>query len=333
MSQANSINKALILEQEDKKTIAEVRQLTADDLPEGDVLVNIDYSSLNYKDALAVTGAGKIVHQFPMVPGIDLAGTVAESASPDYKVGDAVVLTGWSVGERFWGGYAQQMRVQSKWLVPLDKGLSSKQAMTIGTAGLTSMLCVMRLQESGLKPKHGPVLVTGATGGVGSLAVALLAKNGFEVVAVSGKADSVDYLKQLGASEVLPRSEFEEKVRPLDKSRWAGAVDTVGGDILAKVLSQMNYDGRVATVGLAASFSLNTTVMPFILRGVDLLGVDSVMIPYERRVQAWARLAKELPQEIMDQVSEEVGLEALPAYAQNMVEGKIKGRVLVNPNI
>ncbi|WP_028305241.1 MDR family oxidoreductase [Oceanospirillum maris] len=333
MSQVNSTNKALVLEQEDKKTIAEVRQLAASDLPEGDVLVNIDYSSLNYKDALAVTGAGKIVHQFPMVPGIDLAGTVAESASPDYKVGDAVVLTGWSVGERFWGGYAQQMRVQSKWLVPLDKGLSSKQAMTIGTAGLTSMLCVMRLQESGLKPKQGPVLVTGATGGVGSLVVALLAKNGFEVVAVSGKADSVDYLKQLGASEVLPRSEFEEKVRPLDKSRWAGAVDTVGGDILAKVLSQMNYDGRVATVGLAASFSLNTTVMPFILRGVDLLGVDSVMIPYERRVQAWARLARELPQEIMDQVSEEVGLEALPAYAQNMVEGKIKGRVLVNPNI
>lgn len=327
------MNKALVLEQEETKTLAGVRTLEASELPEGDVLVNIEYSSLNYKDALAVTGAGKIVHQFPMVPGIDLAGTVAESASPDYKAGDAVVLTGWSVGERYWGGYAQQMRLQSKWLVPLAEGLTAKQAMTIGTAGLTSMLCVMRLQESGLKPEHGPVLVTGATGGVGSLAVALLAKNGFEVVAVSGKADSTDYLKKLGASEVLPRSEFEEKARPLDKSRWAGAVDTVGGDILAKVLSEMNYDGRVATVGLASSFALNTTVMPFILRGVDLLGVDSVMIPFERRVQAWKRLAEELPQEIMDQVSEEVSLEQLPERAQNMIEGKVKGRVLVNPNL
>ena len=327
------MNKALVLEQEEKKTLAGVRNLEANELPEGDVLVNIDYSSLNYKDALAVTGAGKIVHQFPMVPGIDLAGTVAESDNPEYKAGDAVVLTGWSVGEKYWGGYAQQMRLQSKWLVPLAEGMTAKQAMTIGTAGLTSMLCVMRLQESGLKPEHGPVLVTGATGGVGSIVVALLAKHGFEVVAVSGKADSADYLKQLGASEVLPRSEFEEKARPLDKSRWAGAVDTVGGDILAKVLSQMNYNGRVATVGLASSFALNTTVMPFILRGVDLLGVDSVMIPYERRVQAWNRLAKELPQEIMDQVSNEVSLEQLPEQAQNMVEGKVKGRVLVNPNL
>jgi acrylyl-CoA reductase (NADPH) len=327
------MNKALVLEQEDKKTLAGVRELAVNELPEGDVLVNIDYSSLNFKDGLAVTGAGRIVHQFPMVPGIDLAGTVAESDSPDYKPGDPVVLTGWSVGERYWGGYAQQMRLQSKWLVPLADGLTSRQTMVIGTAGLTSMLCVMRLQESGLKPEDGPVLVTGATGGVGSIVVALLAKNGFEVVAVSGKADSADYLKNLGASEVLPRSEFEEKARPLDKSRWAGAVDTVGGDILAKVLSQMHYNGRVATVGLAASHALNTTVMPFILRGVDLLGVDSVMIPYERRVQAWGRLANELPKEIMDQVAEEVSLEQVPEYAQGIIEGKIRGRVLVNPNL
>ncbi len=327
------MNKALVLEQEDKKTLAGVRELAANELPEGDVLVNIDYSSLNFKDGLAVTGAGRIVHQFPMVPGIDLAGTVAESDNPDYKPGDPVVLTGWSVGERYWGGYAQQMRLQSKWLVPLADGLTSRQTMVIGTAGLTSMLCVMRLQEGGLKPEDGPVLVTGATGGVGSIVVALLAKNGFEVVAVSGKADSADYLKSLGASEVLPRSEFEEKARPLDKSRWAGAVDTVGGDILAKVLSQMHYNGRVATVGLAASHALNTTVMPFILRGVDLLGVDSVMIPYERRVQAWNRLANELPKEIMDQVAEEVSLEQVPEYAQGIIEGKIRGRVLVNPNL
>ena len=327
------MNKALVLEQEEKKTLAGVRELSVDELPEGDVLVNIDYSSLNFKDGLAVTGAGKIVHQFPMVPGIDLAGTVAESDNPDYKPGDAVVLTGWSVGERYWGGYAQQMRLQSKWLVPLADGLTGRQAMVIGTAGLTSMLCVMRLQEGGLKPEDGPVLVTGATGGVGSIVVALLAKNGFEVVAVSGKADSADYLKQLGASEVLPRSEFEEKARPLDKSRWAGAVDTVGGDILAKVLSQMHYNGRVATVGLAASHALNTTVMPFILRGVDLLGVDSVMIPYERRVQAWQRLADELPKEILEQVVEEVSLEQVPEYAQGIIEGKIRGRVLVNPNL
>lgn len=327
------MNKALVLEQEEKKTLAGVRELSVDELPEGDVLVNIDYSSLNFKDGLAVTGAGKIVHQFPMVPGIDLAGTIAESDNPDYKPGDAVVLTGWSVGERYWGGYAQQMRLQSKWLVPLTEGLTGRQAMVIGTAGLTSMLCVMRLQEGGLKPEDGPVLVTGATGGVGSIVVALLAKNGFEVVAVSGKADSADYLKQLGASEVLPRSEFEEKARPLDKSRWAGAVDTVGGDILSKVLSQMHYNGRVATVGLAASHALNTTVMPFILRGVDLLGVDSVMIPYERRVQAWQRLADELPKEILEQVVEEVSLEQVPEYAQGIIEGKIRGRVLVNPNL
>ena len=327
------MNKALVLEQEDKKTLAGVRELAVNELPEGDVLVNIDYSSLNFKDGLAVTGAGRIVHQFPMVPGIDLAGTVAESDSPDYKPGDPVVLTGWSVGERYWGGYAQQMSLQSKWLVPLADGLTSRQTMVIGTAGLTSMLCVMRLQEGGLKPEDGPVLVTGATGGVGSIVVALLAKNGFDVVAVSGKADSADYLKNLGASEVLPRSEFEEKARPLDKSRWAGAVDTVGGDILAKVLSQMHYNGRVATVGLAASHALNTTVMPFILRGVDLLGVDSVMIPYERRVQAWNRLANELPKEIMDQVAEEVSLEQVPEYAQGIIEGKIRGWVLVNPNL
>ncbi|MBB1486593.1 MDR family oxidoreductase [Oceanospirillum sediminis] len=327
------MNKALVLEQEDKKTLAGVRELSMDELPEGDVLVNIDFSSLNFKDGLAVTGAGKIVHQFPMVPGIDLAGTVAESDNPDYKPGDPVVLTGWSVGERYWGGYAQQMRLQSKWLVPLAEGLTGRQAMIIGTAGLTSMLCVMRLQEGGLKPEDGPVVVTGATGGVGSIVVALLARNGYEVVAVSGKADSEDYLKQLGASEVRTRSEFEEKARPLDRALWAGAVDTVGGDILAKVLSQMKYDGRVATVGLAASHALNTTVMPFILRGVDLLGVDSVMIPYERRVQAWKRLAEELPEEILDQVTEEVSLEQVPEYAQNIIEGKVRGRVLVNPNL
>ncbi|OPX56609.1 oxidoreductase [Oceanospirillum multiglobuliferum] len=327
------MNKALVLEQEDKKTLAAVRELTPDELPEGDVLVSIEYSSLNYKDGLAVTGIGKIVHQFPMVPGVDFAGRVAESSNPAYQVGDSVVLTGWSVGERYWGGYAQQMRVKSEWLVPLAEGLTSQQAMVIGTAGLTSMLCVMRLQESGLKPEDGPVLVTGATGGVGSLAVALLAKNGYEVVAVSGKADSHDYLKQLGAKEVLSRAEFEEKARPLDKSRWAGAVDTVGGDVLAKVLSQMHYNGRVAAVGLAGSAMLNTTVMPFILRGVDLLGVDSVMIPYERRVQAWQRIAKELPQEIMTQVVEEVSLEQVPEHAKNIIEGKVRGRVLVNPNL
>lgn len=327
------MNKALVLEQKDKKTLAGVRELSINELPEGDVLVNIDFSSLNFKDGLAVTGAGKIVHQFPMVPGIDLAGTVAESEHPDYKHGDPVVLTGWSVGERYWGGYAQQMRLKSEWLVPLADGMTARQAMVIGTAGLTSMLCVMRLQESGLKPEDGPVLVTGATGGVGSIVVALLAEQGYEVVAVSGKADSEAWLKQLGASDVRTRAEFEDKARPLDKAIWAGAVDTVGGDILAKVLSQMKYNGRAATVGLAASHALNTTVMPFILRGVDLLGVDSVMIPYERRVQAWQRLTRELPASILDQVAEEISLEQVPDYARNIVEGKVRGRVLVNPNL
>lgn len=327
------MKKALVLEQEDKQTLAAVRELDHSELPEGDVLVNIEYSSLNYKDGLAVTGIGKIVHQFPMVPGIDFAGRVAESSNPAYQVGDSVVLTGWSVGERYWGGYAQQMRVKSEWLVPLAEGLSSQQAMVIGTAGLTAMLCVMRLQEAGLKPEDGPVVVTGATGGVGSLAVALLAQSGYEVVAVSGKAESQAYLTQLGAKEVLARAEFEEKARPLDKSRWAGAVDTVGGDVLAKVLSQMHYNGRVAAVGLAGSAMLNTTVMPFILRGVDLLGVDSVMIPYARRVQAWQRLAQELPKLDLTQVVEEISLEQVPEYAQRIVSGQVKGRVLVNPNL
>lgn len=327
------MKKALVLEQEDKQTLAAVRELDHSELPEGDVLVNIEYSSLNYKDGLAVTGIGKIVHQFPMVPGIDFAGRVAESSNPAYQVGDSVVLTGWSVGERYWGGYAQQMRVKSEWLVPLAEGMSSQQAMVIGTAGLTAMLCVMRLQEAGLKPEDGPVVVTGATGGVGSLAVALLAQSGYEVVAVSGKAESQAYLTQLGAKEVLARAEFEEKARPLDKSRWAGAVDTVGGDVLAKVLSQMHYNGRVAAVGLAGSAMLNTTVMPFILRGVDLLGVDSVMIPYARRVQAWQRLAQELPKLDLTQVVEEISLEQVPEYAQRIVSGQVKGRVLVNPNL
>ena len=283
---------ALILEQQDGKTLASVQTLEESRLPEGDVTVDVHWSSLNYKDALAITGKGKIIRNFPMIPGIDFAGTVRTSEDPRFHAGQDVLLTGWGVGENHWGGLAEQARVKADWLVALPKGLDSRKAMVIGTAGFTAMLCVMALEEAGIRPQDGEIVVTGASGGVGSTAVALLHKLGYQVVAVSGRESTHDYLRQLGASRILGRDEFAES-RPLEKQLWAGAIDTVGDKVLAKVLAQMNYGGCVAACGLAGGFALPTTVMPFILRNVRLQGVDSVMTPPARRAQAWQRLVND----------------------------------------
>ena len=324
---------ALVLTQVEGKTQAHIQTLTTDDLPAGDVLIAVDYSSLNYKDGLAVTGTGKIIRDFPMVPGIDLAGSVLESNDARYKVGDQVIVTGWGVGERYWGGYAQQARVKADWLVPLPNGLSTQQAMIIGTAGLTAMLCVMALQEGGVQPDAGKVVVTGAAGGVGSVAVLLLAQLGYHVVAVTGRPDTHAYLSSLGAKEFLTRDEMLQPARPLENQRWMGAVDVVGGSILSRVLAEMQYNGTVAACGLANSFKLDTTVMPFILRNVRLQGVDSVSCPFTRRQQAWQRLAAELPASAYTELSQVIALAAVPEAAQAIIEGKIQGRVLVDPNL
>lgn len=324
---------ALVLTERDGKTHAEIRQLSESDLPREEVLVAVDYSTLNYKDALAVTGRGKIVRQFPMVPGVDLAGRVVESASPDYKSGDAVLLTGWSVGERYWGGYSQYQRVKAGWLTPLPAGLSSREAMAIGTAGFTAMLCVLALEEGGVRPDSElPVLVTGAAGGVGSVAVALLSRRGYKVVAGTGRAETHDYLRRLGASDFIGREELSAKPRPLEAQRWAGAVDTVGSAILARVLAETVYGGTVAACGLAGGSDLPATVMPFILRGVRLQGVDSVMYPADKRPAVWRRLAEELPRELLAAMSEVIPLSQVPARAEAMLAGQVRGRLVVDVN-
>ena len=321
--------KALLLEQEGKATVSSVQELDDSRLPEGEVTVAVDYSSLNYKDGLAITGKGKIVRNFPMVPGIDFAGTVINSASPDFSEGDKVLLTGWGVGENHWGGMAQKARVKASQLVKMPEGLDSRRAMMIGTAGLTAMLCVMALEQSGVTPEKGEILVTGASGGVGTVSVALLSKLGYDVVAVSGRPENSAMLVNLGAKLILPRSRFEEPARPLDKQMWAGVVDTVGSKLLAKVLSEMNYGGTVAACGLAGGFDLPTTVMPFILRGVNLQGVDSVMCPIERRTQAWEKLVELLPESFYDLACQEVALEGIAEYAEAITEGQVTGRVIV----
>jgi acrylyl-CoA reductase (NADPH) len=267
------------------------------------------------------------------VPGIDLAGTVLESDSPDYKSGDKVVLTGWSVGERYWGGYTQRQRVKSEWLVPLVAGLDTKQAMAIGTAGFTAMLCVMALEEAGVRAGDElPVVVTGASGGVGSVAVALLAKLGHKVAAVTGREETHPYLRDLGATEIVDRASMAEKPRPLEAQRWSGAVDTVGGTILARVLAETNYDGAVAACGLAGGADLPTTVMPFILRNVRLQGVDPVMCPVARRKQAWERLVQDLPGNMLQEISHVASLSEVPQLASDILAGKVRGRVVVDPN-
>ncbi len=323
----NELFQALVLEQRDGATVAEIRSLAADALPAGDVLVDVAFSSLNYKDGLAITGRGKVIRQFPMVPGIDFAGSVAESQHPGFQPGDAVVLTGWGVGERHWGGLAQRARVRGDWLVPLPDGLDTRAAMAIGTAGFTAMLSVLALEAHGLAPGRD-LLVTGAAGGVGSVAVALLARAGHRVVASSGRADAADYLRSLGAAEVIGRLPAEG--RPLESERWGGVVDTVGGATLAAALRATAYGGSVAACGNAGGADLNTTVFPFILRGVNLLGIESVMFPAERRPAVWARLARDLPADLLERMIHDASLRDVPALAAAILDGQVRGRVVVN---
>lgn len=324
---------ALVLDEQEGKTQAAIRELGRDALPAGEVLVEVAYSSLNYKDGLAITGQGRIIRNFPMVPGIDFSGTVVESASPAYAPGDQVVLTGWGVGERHWGGLSQLARVKADWLVKLPAGLSLQTAMAFGTAGFTAMLCVLALEDAGLQPTEREVVVTGAAGGVGSVAVALLAKAGFNVTASTGRTETHDYLTALGARQIIDRATLATPSnRPLESERWAGGVDTVGADILATVLKATAYGGAVAACGLAGGSGLNTTVLPFILRGVRLLGVDSVMCPTARREAAWARLASDFPAALLDQVTTVVPLADVPALAADILRGQVRGRVVVDVN-
>ena len=322
--------KALVLTRNNGKVEHQIRQLTVDDLPEGDVLVAVKYSSLNYKDCLAVAGRGKIVRQYPMIPGVDLTGEVLSSEAPEFQVGDEVLLTGWHVGERYWGGYTQQARLKSEWLIPLPEGLDGLKAMAIGSAGLTAMLCVMALEDQGVAPEQGTILVTGASGGVGGVAVALLAELGYSVAAVTGNRDNDDYLYQLGATEIVDRAELERPASPLEKQRWAGAIDTVGGEVLARLLAEMKYGGTVAATGLTGGSELHTTVMPFILRAIKMVGVEVTTCPVPLRKKAWARLASELPDDLLEQIFKVVSLEEIPAFAERLLAGRVNGRVVVD---
>ncbi len=320
-------------DEESGKTSAAVEQISTDQLPEGNVVVNVEYSTVNYKDGLCIGPGGGLVREYPHVPGIDFAGTIESSDDPRYSAGDSVVLTGWRVGEVHWGGYAQKARVNADWLVPLPSGLSSRQAMAVGTAGFTAMLAVMALEDHGLKPDQGPVLVTGAAGGVGSVATAILANLGYEVAAVTGRPETEEYLRALGATQIVPREEINETVkRPLERETWAGCVDAVGGDMLARVLGQMKYGGSVSAVGLAGGAGLPATVIPFLLRGVNLLGIDSVMQPYDNRLRAWERIAKDLPMDKLEAMIHLATLSDLPALGKDILKGQVKGRVVVDVN-
>lgn len=303
------------------------------DLMAGDVDVRVDYSTLNYKDGLALTGRAPVVRAWPLTPGIDLAGVVERSDHPDFQVGDRVVLNGWGVGESHHGGYAQKARLKGDWLIKLPDGLTSAQAMAIGTAGYTAMLCVMALEQQGVTPDRGDVLVTGASGGVGGVAIALLSKLGYRVIASTGRkgAESA-YLTALGASDIIERSELSAPGRPLGKERWAGAVDSVGSHTLANVLAQTRYGGAVAACGLAQGMDLPGSVAPFILRGVVLAGVDSVMCPKPRRIEAWRRLAVDLDLARLEAMTQTVGLEAAPGLAHDILDGRVRGRVVIDVN-
>lgn len=322
--------KALVVDQAGENR-ASLQQLRKDQLPAGDVLVRVAYSTVNYKDGLAVTGQGKILRSFPIVPGIDLSGTVEESSSPAFKPGDPVLVTGFGIGEQYWGGFSQYARVKSEWLVPLPAGLTLRQAMGIGTAGFTAMLSVMALEERGLRPGGRAVVVTGAAGGVGSVAVAILARLGYHVVASTGRRELQEYLLSLGAREILDRSVLATPSnRPLESERWGGAVDTVGGETLASLLRTMARGASVAACGLAGGSALHTTVMPFILRGVALIGIDSTMCPQDRRLAAWDRLTRDLPLDALESMIEVVSLEDVPAISQEILKGRIRGRVVVD---
>ena len=328
-----SFNALQVIRDDEGKTHANVTQITEDQLPAGDVTVAVEYSTVNYKDGLCIGPGGGLVRTYPHVPGIDFAGTVEASDDARYKPGDKVVLTGWRVGEAHWGGYAQKARVKADWLVPLPEGLDTRQAMAVGTAGFTAMLAVMALEDHGLKPGKGPVLVTGAAGGVGSVAVALLAALGHEVAAVTGRPETEGYLRGLGASQIVPRAEIAETVkRPLESETWAGCVDAVGGAMLARVLGQMQYGASVAAVGLAGGAGLPATVIPFLLRGVNLLGIDSVMQPHDNRLRAWERIARDLPMDKLEAMIRPATLADLPQLGADILKGQVQGRVVVDVN-
>jgi len=324
--------KAILVNKDDQGYRAELAQVDESSLPEGDVRVKVLYSTLNYKDGLAITGKGPVVRSFPMVPGIDFAGEVLESSSPDFKVGDLVLLNGWGVGEAHWGGLAQQARVKADWLIPLPKGLTAKQALAIGTAGYTAMLCVMALEKHGTKPSDGEVLVTGAAGGVGSIAIALLSKLGFKVVASTGRMAEAEYLKKLGATEVIDRASLSAPGKPLAKERWAAVVDSVGSHTLANACAQTKSDGAVAACGLAQGMDFPSTVAPFILRGVTLYGVNSVTVPRGKRIAAYEQLRKLLDLKTLDEISHEISLADSIEYAQKLMAGNVRGRLIVDVN-
>jgi len=324
--------KALMLNKQDDRVTTAVEEVEEARLPEGDVTVAVEHSTLNYKDGLIILNKAPLVRSFPHVPGIDFAGRVVDSAHPDWRPGDAVVLTGWGVGERQWGGHAERARVKGDWLVPLPSGWTTEHAMAVGTAGFTAMLAVMALENHGLEAGAGEVLVTGAAGGVGSVAVALLARLGHQVTASTGRAASHEYLKSLGASQVIDRAELaESSSRPLESERFAGCIDSVGGTTLARVLGQMKYRCSVAAVGLAGGSELHTTVIPFLLRGVNLLGIDSVYQPMAPRRAAWQRLARDLDLRMLEAMTQQATLEDLPRLAGEILKGQVQGRVVVEP--
>lgn len=328
-----SFNALVVEKNDDGSTHASVSQLDESRLPQGDVTVAVEYSTLNYKDGLCIGPGGGLVRNYPHVPGIDFAGVVEESSDERYAIGDSVVLTGWRVGESWWGGYAEKARVKADWLVPLPDGLTTRDAMAVGTAGFTAMLAIMALEAHGMEPQEMPVLVTGAAGGVGSVATAILARLGYNVAAVTGRPETADYLASLGASEIVPRETINETTsRPLEKENWCGCVDAVGGAMLARVLGQLRYGGSVAAVGLAGGADLPATVIPFLLRGVNLLGIDSVMQPFENRLKAWQRIATDLPMDKLHDLTTEAKLGDLPELGRNILKGRVKGRVVINVN-
>lgn len=322
--------KAIVIDNPDGHHQVQLASLEEAQLPAGDVRVRVAYSTLNYKDALAITGKSPIAKRFPMVPGIDFAGVVEHSEHPHYQAGDRVLLNGWGVGESHWGGLAQRAQVKGDWLIPLPAGISERQAMAIGTAGYTSMLSLIALERAGLKPELGPVLVTGANGGVGSIAIALLAARGYHVIAATGRLDQQEHLQRLGAKEVLDRATLSEPGRPLGKERWIAAIDSVGSHTLANVCAQTRADGWVAASGLAQGMDFPASVAPFILRGVSLLGINSVTRPYDERVMAWARLEAELDFQRLETLTREIPLPAAIAAADDLLAGRIRGRVVVN---
>ena len=323
--------KAVLLREQDRKVSAAIETLTQDQLPAGDVLVRVSHSTLNYKDGMVLNGIGRLVKSYHHVPGVDFAGVVEHSTSPDWQAGDPVILTGWRVGEWYWGGYAQYARVKAEWLVRLPDGMTAERAMAIGTAGFTSMLAVMALERHGLKPDDGDVLVTGAAGGVGSVAVALLAKLGHRVVAATGRPETHEYLARLGAADFVDRAELAQPVtKPLQTERWAAAIDSVGSTTLATLLTQLKYRGAAAACGLAGGADLPASVIPFLLRGVDLLGIDSVLSPLPERRTAWDRLARELDPALIDGMILVIGLGDLPEYANRILKGQVRGRVVVD---